>query len=83
MHLARELMDTDELTEIQEADLTPEDIYQAQEVIMFGTTFDALPVVSCQGQPIGDRRPGRISRRIYDLLRRDQLQGSDVRTAVF
>ncbi len=83
MHLAEELMDAGELTEIQEADLTPEDIYQAQEVLMFGTTFDALPVVSCQGQPIGDGHPGRISRSIYDLLRRDQLEGSDVHTAVF
>ncbi|MDZ7759799.1 MAG: aminotransferase class IV [Desulfovermiculus sp.] len=83
MHLARELMNTDELTEIQEADLTPEDISQAREVIMFGTTFDALPVVSCQGQSIGDGLPGPISQRLYELLLRDQLEGSEVLTAVF
>ncbi len=83
MHLARNLLDTGELTAIKEMDLQPRDIYQAREVIMFGTTFDALPVISCQGQTIADGQPGPISRRLYDLLHRDQRQGSDVLTPVF
>jgi len=83
LHLARNLVDTKELTEIKESDLTPLDLSQAREVIMFGTTFDALPVVSCQGQTIGDGRPGPISRRLYELLHRDQLENSEVLTAVF
>ncbi len=83
MHLAGNLVDTKELTEIKEADLAPEDLSEAREVIMFGTTFDALPVVSCQGQTIGDGRPGPISHRLYELLGRDQLESPEVLTAVF
>lgn len=83
MHLARKLLDTRELTAIKEMNIQPQDIYQAREVIMFGTTFDALPVISCQGQTIADGQPGPISRWLYELLRRDQRQGSDVLTPVF
>ncbi|MFW6325526.1 MAG: aminotransferase class IV [Desulfovermiculus sp.] len=83
MHLARELVDTGELTQIQEANIYAEDLYRAQEAIMFGTTFDALSVVSCQGKTIGDGRPGPISRRLYELLSRDQLESPEVLTPVF
>ncbi len=83
MHLAQELMDTGDLNAILEVDLRPDDLMQAKEVILFGTTIDALPVVTCQGQAIGNGSPGPICRKLFELLRRDQLEAREVLTPVF
>lgn len=47
------------------------DIYEAKELILLGTSFDALSVVRFNGKPIHDVRPGPVSRRMRELLRRD------------
>jgi len=49
-----------------------DDIYQAREVILLGTTIDALSVVRYNGQPIYDVRPGLVSKRLRELLLVDQ-----------
>ncbi|MDQ7031177.1 MAG: aminotransferase class IV [Desulfonauticus sp.] len=49
-----------------------EDIYEAREVILLGTTIDAVSVVRYNDKPIFDVRPGPISRRIRELLLQDQ-----------
>jgi branched-chain amino acid aminotransferase len=83
MHLAQELVHAGELREVKETDLSTEDIASAREVIIFGTTMDALPVVTFQGQKINAGIPGPISRSLYELLRRDQLESTEVLTPVF
>jgi branched-chain amino acid aminotransferase len=83
MDLAHTLVQSSELREIKETNISPEDIMQAREVLMFGTTLDVLPVTTFQGQKINSGTPGPISRRLYDLLRRDQLQSPEVLTPVF
>ncbi|MDZ7760413.1 MAG: aminotransferase class IV [Desulfovermiculus sp.] len=45
-----------------------EDILEAREVIVLGTSFDALSVVRYNGQPIHDVRPGPVAKRLrFDL----------------
>lgn len=75
MDLAQSLVREGRLREIREASLTREDVLAAGEVMMFGTTFDVLPVVSFDGQSIGEGRPGPMFRSFLDLMRWDQQEG--------
>jgi branched-chain amino acid aminotransferase len=43
------------------------DIYTADECFLTGTAAEVIPVVECDGRPIGDGKPGPITR---DLLER-------------
>ncbi len=43
------------------------DVYTAEECFLTGTAAELIPVVECDGRPIGDGRPGPVTR---DLLER-------------
>jgi len=47
------------------------EIYEAREVILLGTTLDAISVVRYNGKPIHDVRPGPVSKRLRQLLIED------------
>jgi branched-chain amino acid aminotransferase len=51
--------------------ISEDDIRVAQEVILLGTSIDALSVVRYNGKPIHDVRPGPVSRRLRTLLQED------------
>lgn len=48
-----------------------DDMYLAREVILLGTTIDALSVVRFNKKPIHDARPGPISKRMRRFLIQD------------
>jgi len=48
-----------------------EEIFMAREVIIVGTTGDAIPVVRFNDEPIHDVRPGPVAKRIRELLKQD------------
>lgn len=48
--------------------ISEHEILEAREVIIVGTTGDAIPVVRFNGKPIHDVRPGPVARRIRELL---------------
>jgi branched-chain amino acid aminotransferase len=48
-----------------------EEIYQARELILSGTTLDALSIVRYNDKPISDVRPGPVSKRLRELIRKD------------
>jgi branched-subunit amino acid aminotransferase/4-amino-4-deoxychorismate lyase len=75
MELAESLVREGHLREVREAPVSREDLLAAAEVMMFGTTFDVLPVVSFDGQSIGEGRPGPMFRAFLDLMRKDQQEG--------
>ena len=75
MELVRPLIASGELTAVGEADITPEQARNAAEMMMFGTSFDALPVTLYDGQPIGDGKPGPLFQRFYQLMRDDIASG--------
>jgi len=52
-------------------EIREEDILRAREMIVLGTTNDALSIVSYNGNPVGDGKPGPISRRLRELLLAD------------
>jgi branched-chain amino acid aminotransferase len=75
MELAEALVREGRLSEVREAPIARKDVLAAEEVMMFGTTFDVLPVVSFDGQSVGGGRPGPVFRTFLDLMRRDQQEG--------
>lgn len=82
MELAESLLDAGDLAKMGETDLTPEDAYSAAEMMMFGTSFDVLPVVNYDGHHIGDGHPGFFSRKLRELLREDMRGSSEMTTPV-
>ncbi|MGV3540400.1 MAG: aminotransferase class IV [Rufibacter sp.] len=50
---------------VQETDVTLQDIAQAKEAFMTSTTKRILPIVEVDGQPVGDGKPGAVT---LDLL---------------
>lgn len=66
----------------QEASLTPYDLFAADEVFLTTTAGGILPVTEVEGRPVGEGKPGPLTRRLHDLywqLRADGWHG----TAVF
>ncbi|MCC6928956.1 MAG: D-amino acid aminotransferase [Gemmatimonadaceae bacterium] len=41
---------------------------QLQEAFLTGTTTDVMPIVSIDGAPVGDGKPGKVSMALYDAL---------------
>lgn len=57
--------------EIDYRAISEEDILLAKEVIVCGTSIDAVGVVRYNKKPIHDVRPGPVCRRMRELLRED------------
>jgi branched-chain amino acid aminotransferase len=59
---------------VQEMALTRHDIYSADECFLTGTAAEVVPVVKCDGRPIGDGKPGPLTRqlreRFHQLVRK-------------
>lgn len=53
--------------EVREVTMTRHDIYTADECFLTGTAAEIVPVVSLDGRPIGNGKPGQVTQ---DLLRR-------------
>ncbi|BCS87449.1 aminotransferase class IV [Pseudodesulfovibrio sediminis] len=51
-----------------------EEILLAREVIIVGTTGDAISVVRYNGKPIHDVKPGPVAKRIRALLKQDLIE---------
>ncbi len=55
---------------VQKATLYPADLETAQEAFITGSTRELSPVVRIDGRPVGDGKPGPITRRLLDAFRR-------------
>jgi len=51
---------------INEATIRPEDIFNIKEAFLTSTTKYVLPVLKIDGKEIGDGKPGKITRNIYE-----------------
>lgn len=50
------------------------EVFAAREVMMIGTSFDAIGIVRYAGKPIFDARPGPVTRKVRALLQADLQQ---------
>ncbi len=69
--LARDLVDSGLLEDVVFCDISVEEARSAAEMMMFGTTFDMLPIVEFDGTIIGSGKPGKVFKELYRLLLED------------
>jgi branched-subunit amino acid aminotransferase/4-amino-4-deoxychorismate lyase len=81
--LALQLVADRRLSAVGEAHITAEQAYDAAEVMMFGTTFDVLPVVEYDHHVIGDGKPGPIFHKFLEILREDMKTSAEMLTPVY
>lgn len=55
---------------VVERKFTPADAAQAREAFFTAASVGAVPIVAIDGKPIGDGKPGPVTRRIHELYRR-------------
>jgi len=73
--LADSLLEQKLITGIVESDISEQDIYDAREVFMIGTTLDVLPVTSYESKKIGNGQVGVVAKALLELLREDIKKG--------
>jgi len=60
--------------DVREMVLTRHDIFTADEFFLTGTAAEIIPVVKCDGRPIGNGKPGQVTRqlraRFQEMVRR-------------
>jgi D-alanine transaminase len=54
---------------VREQILKRDDLAEVSELFLTGTTSEVLPLVSVDGKPVGDGRPGPITRRLQEAYR--------------
>ncbi len=59
----------DEGLPIVETRLRADDLASVDEVILTGTTIEVMPVSTIDGRPVGDGRPGPVTRRLQRAFR--------------
>ena len=53
----------------REENLTPYDVFESDECFCTGTAAEVVPVVTLNGQPIGDGKPGPVTKRLTTLFK--------------
>jgi len=59
---------TDAGLSVSRADLTPDDLFNANEIFLTGTAAEIIPVTKIDGKPIGTGSPGRITRQLSNAF---------------
>jgi branched-subunit amino acid aminotransferase/4-amino-4-deoxychorismate lyase len=67
----------------EEADISRQDLREAAEVLIFGTTPDVTAVVELDGRPVSDGRPGPVSKVLGGLLTDDIRGNAALQTPAF
>lgn len=60
--------------QVQFRQIREEELYHAKELMVVGTTLDAIPIVRYNDKPIHDVRPGPVSTRMRELLVQDMRE---------
>ena len=81
LELARQMLGK-ELTVVAEADITRELAYAASEMLVFGTSFNILPVVEYDGRMIGNGKPGPIFGKLLEMIADDVANNPEMLTPV-
>jgi branched-chain amino acid aminotransferase len=61
-------------TPVRIKSVTEGEVYDAKELMVFGTTADCVGIVRFNGKPIHDARPGPVTKRLRELLQNDLLE---------
>ena len=82
LQFAERLVQQGELKEIRIADIPVSEGRQAAEMMLIGSSIKVAPVVQWDGQPIGDGKPGPITKRLLEMWNEDARSAIDQLVAV-
>jgi 4-amino-4-deoxychorismate lyase len=77
LELAERLVDQGDLKEIRLADVSVSEGRQAAEMMLIGSSIKVAPVVQWDGKPIGDGKPGPITKKLLQLWEEDTRSATD------
>lgn len=83
MELAGALVAAGMLQDVVFEDITLTEAYSSAEILLFGTTFDILPVVTFDRHTIGNGAPGPVFRGVRERLRWDMYKNPAAQTPIF
>ena len=79
---AERLVEQDELKAIKIADISVSEGHDAAEMMLIGSSIKVAPVTQWDGQPIGDGKPGAITKKLLEMWHDDILSAADQLVAV-
>ncbi len=77
LEFAERLVQRGELKEVRLADIPLSEGRQAAEMMLIGSSIKVAPVVQWDGQPIGDGKPGPITRKLLEMWHEDTQSAAD------
>lgn len=83
MEFAKQLVKERALTNAEYRPINLGAVRSAAEVHIYGTTPNITPVISFEGNPVGNGRPGPIAQRLFDMLKEEMIPESARLTPVF
>ena len=83
VELAQGLVRSGGLGGVERGDIKAEDLGAAQEVMLFGTTLDVLPVTRVDGAPVGGGSPGPVAQELRRLIKDDIAHNPEMSLAVW
>jgi D-alanine transaminase len=63
--------------DVDETPITVQEIPQLRELFLTGTTTDVMPIVSLDGKPVGNGKPGQLTRKLQKVLAENLSSGGD------
>jgi 4-amino-4-deoxychorismate lyase len=77
LELAPALQARNMITGVEVGDISVADARASREMLLLGSSVKVAPVVAWDNQPIGNGRPGPVSRALLDLLEDDMRSARD------
>jgi 4-amino-4-deoxychorismate lyase len=75
LELAPSLVGRGLLSGVEVCDIPVADARAAREMVLVGSSVRVAPVIEWDGRPIGDGRPGPVSRALLELIEQDMRTG--------
>lgn len=79
LELAPRLVERGLITSVEVCDIPVADARAAKEMMLFGSSIKVAPIVEWDKQPIGNGRPGPVSKALLELLEEDMRTTSQGR----
>ena len=77
LQFAERLLGKGDLKDIRLADISVSDGREAAEMMLIGSSIKVAPVVQWDGKPIGDGKPGPITKQLLQLWEEDTRSAKD------
>jgi 4-amino-4-deoxychorismate lyase len=75
LELAKGLVGQGLITGVEVCDIPVTDARRAREMVLLGSSVKVAPIVKWDNEPVGDGRPGPVSRALLQLLEDDMRSG--------